>query len=166
MVAARSGSRSAAEQLCRRHLPAVWRAAYAVCGSRAAADDAVQDCFERALRNLDRFDVGRPFGPWIHRIAVNCALDQVRRGPRHELLEERHEPATDGESAVHEREELIEALSTLSIEVRTVVVARVLLDVAPPDVARMLDIPVGTVHSRLSRGMDALREELEGALDG
>lgn len=144
----------------------MWRAAYAVCGSRAAADDAVQDCFERVLRNLDHFDTSRPFAPWVHRIAVNCALDQVRRRPSHEELEERHEPAVEQDSSLPEREALVEALSTLSLELRTVVVARVLLDVAPPEVARMLDVPVGTVHSRLSRGMDALRVELEGALDG
>jgi DNA-directed RNA polymerase specialized sigma24 family protein len=75
---ARGGSREAAGELFTRHWPAAWRAAYAVTGRRALADDVAQDAFERAFAALSRFDERRPFGPWLHRIVVNRCLDLLR----------------------------------------------------------------------------------------
>ena len=71
---ARAGSSAAAQELIRRHLPATWKAALVVAGSRERADDATQEAFVDALRSLDRFDTSRPFGPWVARIAVNRAV--------------------------------------------------------------------------------------------
>ncbi|MGZ4387894.1 MAG: RNA polymerase sigma factor, partial [Gaiellaceae bacterium] len=75
---ARGGSREAAAELFERYWGAAWRAAYAVTGRRALADDVAQDAFERALAALARFDDTRPFAPWLHRIVVNRALDLLR----------------------------------------------------------------------------------------
>src|ERR687886_2237010 len=75
---ARGGSREAAGELFSRHWPAAWRAAYAVTGRRAMADDVAQDAFERAFAALSRFDERRPFAPWLHRIVVNRSLDLLR----------------------------------------------------------------------------------------
>src|SRR5919202_5580783 len=76
---ARRGAREAAGELFSRHWPAAWRAAYAVTGRRAMADDVAQDAFERAFAALSRFDARRPFAPWLHRIVVNRALDLLQR---------------------------------------------------------------------------------------
>src|SRR3954453_15286926 len=75
---ARRGSRDAAAELFTRHWRAAWRAAYAVTGRRALADDVAQDAFERAFGALARFDERRPFAPWLHRIVVNRSLDLLR----------------------------------------------------------------------------------------
>src|ERR671928_107876 len=75
---ARKGSRDAAGELFSRHWRDAWRAAYAVTGRRAMADDVAQDAFERAFAALSRFDARRPFAPWLHRIVVNRALDLLR----------------------------------------------------------------------------------------
>src|SRR4029453_655018 len=72
---ARAGSVSDLEALFREHWPRAHRAAYLVVQDAAAAEDIAQEAFLSALRNLDRFDRRRPFGPWLHRIVVNRAID-------------------------------------------------------------------------------------------
>src|SRR3954465_14034977 len=76
---AREGSAGAIDELFRAHWPAAHRAAYLVVHDSAAAEDIAQESFLAALRALDRFDRRRPFGPWLHRIVVNRAIDHVRR---------------------------------------------------------------------------------------
>src|SRR5829696_7364697 len=75
---ARAGSADALNELFDRYFPAVWKAAYRVTGSRALADDAVQEAFVRAFAALDTFDERRPLEPWLARIAVNRSIDLVR----------------------------------------------------------------------------------------
>ena len=76
--AAQAGSASAVEALFRLHWHNAYRAAYLVVHDAAAAEDIAQEAFLAALRRLDRFDRSRPFGPWLHRIVVNRAIDWVR----------------------------------------------------------------------------------------
>src|SRR5207244_13580986 len=73
-----TGSASAIEALFRLHWPRAYRAAYLVVHESAAAEDIAQEAFLAAIRRLDRFDKERPFGPWLHRIVVNRAIDFVR----------------------------------------------------------------------------------------
>src|ERR671935_1496010 len=75
---AQDGSTSAMEALFRHHWPRAYRAAYLVVHDSAAAEDIAQEAFLAAVRNLDRFDRRRPFGPWLHRIVVNRAIDWAR----------------------------------------------------------------------------------------
>ena len=76
--AAQRGSEEALEELFRRHWRAAHRAAYLVVHDGAAAEDIAQEAFIAAIRTLDRFDRRRPFGPWLHRIVVNRAIDWSR----------------------------------------------------------------------------------------
>src|ERR671929_2140565 len=76
--AAQSGSADAMERLYRAHWPRAYRAAYLVVHDAAGAEDIAQEAFLAAVRALDRFDRRRPFGPWLHRIAVNRAIDWAR----------------------------------------------------------------------------------------
>src|SRR3954470_15678398 len=76
--AAQRGSSEAIEALFDRHWPALHRAAYLVVHDAAAAEDIAQEAFLAALRALDRFDRRRPLAPWLHRIAVNRAIDWAR----------------------------------------------------------------------------------------
>lgn len=157
---ARRGSREAAAALFARHWPAAWRAAFAVTGRRALADDVTQDAFERAFAAIDRFDERRPFAAWLHRIVVNRSIDLLRAERRLVGLD----AAGDLEAAAAEEGgdgAALLALAGLSAERRAVVVLRHLLGYAPPEIAVILGLPVGTVNSRLGRAMVELRGRLE-----
>jgi len=75
---AQAGSASDLEALFRTHWAPAYRAAYLVVHDAAAAEDIAQEAFLAAVRALDRFDRRRPFGPWLHRIVVNRAIDWAR----------------------------------------------------------------------------------------
>src|ERR1700756_3726721 len=75
---AQAGSQSDFEALFRAHWGPAYRAAYLVVRDAAAAEDIAQEAFMAAVRSLDRFDRRRPFGPWLHRIVVNRAIDWSR----------------------------------------------------------------------------------------
>jgi RNA polymerase sigma-70 factor, ECF subfamily len=156
---AQTGSVSDFEALFRAHWPYAYRAAYLVVHDSEAAEDIVQEAFLAAIRHLDRFDRRRPFRPWLHRIVVNRAIDWARaRAVRAEV------ELTDVAAAVRGAElgsETISALQSLPPEQRAVIVLRHLLGYTPGEIARMLDLPRGTVNSRLRRGLDRLQEELE-----
>jgi RNA polymerase sigma-70 factor, ECF subfamily len=162
---AQRGSAAALEQLFRAHWNRAYRAALLVVGDAAAAEDIAQESFLAAVRALDRFDRRRPFGPWLHRIVVNRAIDWGRaRALRRELaLDGVAEPAAAA-AAVRgggRTEELAGALASLVPEQRAVIVLRYLLDYTPGEIAELLDLPRGTVNSRLRRGLDRLGGELE-----
>jgi RNA polymerase sigma-70 factor (ECF subfamily) len=157
--AAQRGSLPDLEELFRAHWPRAYRAAYLVTHDAAAAEDIAQESFLAAIRALDRFDRGRPFGPWLHRIAVNRAIDWTRaRRLRAEV--ELHEslPSTDRERPP--RDDVLAALARLPPEHRAVIVMRHLLEFTPGEIAEALDLPRGTVNSRLRRGLDSLVDEL------
>jgi RNA polymerase sigma factor (sigma-70 family) len=160
VAAIRRGSPDAADALFERHWPGAWRAAYALLGERGAADDAAQRAVERAIRSLDQFRAGAPFGPWIRRIAVNQALDALRRRrPEQPLTEATAGP--DPYAEVLDRDALLGAVARLPSERRVVVAMRYWLDLDPPEIAAALGVPVGTVSSRLSRALSELRQLLE-----
>jgi RNA polymerase sigma-70 factor (ECF subfamily) len=155
---AQEGSVSDLEALFRAHWPRAFRAAYLVAHDAAAAEDIAQESFLAAIRSLDRFDRRRPFGPWLHRIVVNRAIDWTRaRALRGEVgLSE----ASASVSAPHEPNETLGALARLPPEQRAVIVLRYLLEFTPGEIADALALPRGTVNSRLRRGLDALGDEL------
>ena len=160
---AQRGSAVALEALFRAHWPRAYRAALLVVGDAAAAEDIAQESFLAAVRALDRFDRRRPFGPWLHRIVVNRAIDWGRaRSLRRELdLEGVPEPAAPDDRRPERVDEISGALADLVPEQRAVIVLRYLLDYTPGEIADLLDLPRGTVNSRLRRGLDRLAEELE-----
>ena len=157
---ARAGSREAAAELFARHWPAAWRAALALTGRRAMAEDVAQDAFERAFAALSRFDADRPFGPWLHRIVVNRALDLLRSERRLVGLDQTQEAIADEDAGPGDRA-LLTLVQGLSPERRAVVVLRYGLGYPPPEIARLLGLRVGTVHSRLARALVDLRELVE-----
>jgi len=160
---AQRGSVEALEQLFRLHWPRAYRAAFVVVGDAAAAEDIAQESFLAAVRALDRFDRRRPFGPWLHRIVVNRAIDWARaRTLRREVgVESVVEPAAPGRVEGERTDELAAALAALNVEQRAVVVLRYLLGYTPGEIAELLELPRGTVNSRLRRGLDRLQETLE-----
>jgi len=83
LAQARAGNREAFRTLVERHSRAVFRVAYRITGNDADAEDVVQDTFIRAYTELKKFEARSGFGTWLHRIAANCAIDLIRRRPRH-----------------------------------------------------------------------------------
>jgi RNA polymerase sigma-70 factor (ECF subfamily) len=159
---AQRGSRQALSDLYAAHWPDAHRAAYLVVRDAGAAEDIAQDAFLAAVDALDRFDRRRPFAPWLHRIVVNRAIDW---GRREALRRSAGGAEADEQAAPAARQELgedvMEALAGLPVEQRAVVVLRHLLEYTPGEIARMLDLPRGTVNSRLRRALDQLGSALE-----
>ena len=158
MRGAQAGSEADLEALFRAHWPRAFRAAYLVVGDAAAAEDVAQEAFLAAVRALDRFDRRRPFGPWLHRIVVNRAIDWSR-ARRLRAEQELGEPGA-GDPEPGDPAGLAGALAALAAEERAVIVLRHLLGYTPGEIAALLELPRGTVNSRLRRGLDALREQV------
>jgi RNA polymerase sigma-70 factor (ECF subfamily) len=156
--AARRGDREAAAELFRRHWPGAWRAAYGVTGRRAMADDIAADAFERAFAALARFDDRRPFRPWLHRIVVNRALDLLRSERRLVGGDLPFEAAETRDDGANGDRALLEAIAELPLQRRVVVILRYGIGMGAEEIAAVLDLPVGTVHSRLARALEQLRE--------
>jgi RNA polymerase sigma-70 factor, ECF subfamily len=158
---ARKGSMEAAGALFDRYWPSAWAAAYAVTADRSAADDAAQEAIQQAFGALDRFDTTRPFGPWLKRIAVNRAIDHLRRARRVTVLEDEADlhAWTLGEAAAEDMRlwAVADAVAALGTAKRAVVVLHYWLDFTIEEIAGALGLPVGTVASRLSRALAELR---------
>ena len=162
--AAQRGSEEAVEELFERHWGGAYRAALLVTGDRAAAEDIAQEAFLSALRALPGFDLRRPLRPWLHRIAVNRAIDWSRaRALRNEVgadvAGEPQAPAAGDTAGLGE--EIAAALLALAPEQRAVVVMRYVLELTPGEIGAALGLPRGTVNSRLRRGLDALADAIE-----
>ena len=159
MRGAQRGSASDLEALFRNHWPRAYRAAYLVTHDPGAAEDIAQESFLAAIRALDSFDRRRPFGPWLHRIVVNRAIDWTRARRLRSEVELSESLPAPGRSELP-RDDVLQALAQLPPEHRAVIVLRYLLEFTPGEIAEALDLPRGTVNSRLRRGLDTLVEEL------
>ena len=145
----------------------VYAVAMRVVRRHDVADDVTQEAFLRAYQALDRFDTGRPFGPWICRIAANLAVNHVRspRAREDELPEDLHEETSgqapiDGLLEREAKEVLEQAMGCLPAEQRVVFVLRTAEELSYKEIAEALDISIGTVMSRLSRAREKLRVSL------
>jgi RNA polymerase sigma-70 factor, ECF subfamily len=165
IAGALAGSEADLEALFRHHWPRAYRAAFLIVHDHAAAEDIAQEAFLAAVRHLERFDRRRPFGPWLGAIVANRAIDCVRA--RTARRESAYEPVASAASVEPQPgpycEELLPALATLSPEHRAVIVLRYVLEYTPGEIARALELPRGTVNSRLRRGLDALETSLRTA---
>lgn len=173
--AARHGDAAAMDALLRRHYDRVHAVCRRIAGSTRDADDAAQEAMIRIVRNLDRFDGRASFGTWAYRIAMNTSLDELRKRKRRPQL---HIVADGGEStepvhpdpgddrahleidAVADRLAIDAAIAELPEEFRLPVVLRDVCDLDYAEIAVQLDIPVGTVKSRIARGRRQLVERL------
>jgi RNA polymerase sigma-70 factor, ECF subfamily len=150
--------------MVKRYERRVYAVALRVVRRHDVADDVAQEAFLRAWQALSTFDLARPFGPWVCRIAANLAVNQVRSPrAREEGLPEGHgeqeDQGQDPLANVLEAEAgraLEGALSALPTEQRAVVTLRVIEEMSYKEIAEALSLPVGTVMSRLARGREKL----------
>jgi RNA polymerase sigma-70 factor, ECF subfamily len=171
VVLAQQGDRNAFGELARRHYQGVVRVVYRMCGDTALAEDATQEAFIRAWVNLPSFQPSAPLRSWLYRIAINAALDVLRRKPEESLEENQVTMIPDQtagpETALIEKERVAlvqQAMKNLPEAARSVLVLREYGDLSYQEIAKVLDIPVGTVMSRLNYARNRLRELLRGVL--
>ena len=163
IAGALAGSEGDLEALFVRHWPRAYRTAYLIVGDHAAAEDIAQEAFLAAVRRLEWFDRRRKFGPWLSAIVANRAIDWTRsRTARREcgLDSGGFDPTAPEPVAAGYSPQVLAALHRLPPGQRAVVVLRYVLEFTPGEIARALELPRGTVNSRLRRGLDALEMQL------
>jgi RNA polymerase sigma-70 factor, ECF subfamily len=170
---AQGGNFFAFEEVVRRYQRRVYSTALRILRRHDLADDVTQEAFIRAHRALASYDLARPFGPWMCRIAANLAINHVRSPEAREeeldeaALAERPSAGAGPLGALLEKEArdvLEDAIGALPAEQRAVFVLRTFEDLSYKEIAEALDLEVGTVMSRLSRAREKLRLSLAGYL--
>ncbi|HSL11138.1 MAG TPA: sigma-70 family RNA polymerase sigma factor [Actinomycetota bacterium] len=167
-----AGDREAFGALVERHRDRVYRVCLRVTGDAEEALDASQEAFLSALRNLDRFRGDAAFTTWIHRIAVNASYDRMRARARTPLLHavaddgsrpEPGPPVPDPADAVADATDVAAALASVPEEFRAALVLADVEDLPYDEISAILEVPVGTVKSRVHRGRVALARAMGSA---
>ena len=159
------------EEVVRRFRRRVFGIAYKFTGRYEESQDLTQEIFLRVFKSLDKFDQNADFGTWLYSVSRNHCIDHYRSGRRERELLVRHELALedfpsqrfDPHRAVEVRDKkklLVQALSNLPEKLREAVVLRDIKELTYQEIVDRLDLPEGTVKSRINRG----RHELGRAL--
>jgi RNA polymerase sigma-70 factor, ECF subfamily len=149
------------------HLNDLFRTAVRVLGDRVRAEDVVQEVYLQAWKSFHRFESGTNCRAWLFKILFHCINHHRRKWFRFPLLREQEEFLEANLTAVEPvpehltDQDILTALDQLTAEYRSVVLLVDVEEFAYKDAAEILDIPIGTVMSRLSRGRKALRASLE-----
>lgn len=158
------GDRQALGTLVRYYEKPVYNAAYRVLGNRDEASDVTQTAFLKVFENLDRYDPKHRLFSWLYRIALNEAIDQIRRQNRLETLAEERCGGNEGPeriaAAAERSRQVQEVLMELSVEYRTVLVMHYFTECSYRDIAEILDLPEKTVKSRLFTARQQMKERL------
>lgn len=171
VAAAQGGDKRALDTLLRRHYDRLYALCRRLTGDEADAADACQEALMAVVRGLPRFDARSSFATWSYRVATNAALDELRRRRRRPV------PSLDADAGAGQgggfgppvgrvtadsadgtalRLDVDAALATLAPEFRAPVVLRDLCGLSYEEIAEVLDIPPGTVRSRIARARGAL----------
>lgn len=163
VLAAKSGDATAFATLVHAESLAAYRLALSIVRSPAEAEDAVQEAFLRAWRDIGSLRDVELWPAWFRRLIVRSALDQTRRRPRVREVDLDLVADLPGlEPAVHpaDRLELIAAFDRLPPDDRAILALRFFADLEMADAAAALGIPLGTAKSRLHRALGRLREQM------
>ncbi|HET8786628.1 MAG TPA: sigma-70 family RNA polymerase sigma factor [Candidatus Limnocylindrales bacterium] len=165
----RAGEPDAFTEIVRRHQQRVYSLCLRMLGEADAAADVAQDTFLTVLRKLESFRGDAAFTTWLHRVAVNACYDELRRKRRRPILHvvsddgPEHDP---GPSIADHADEVVgtsdaaAALASIPEEFRVAVVLADVQDLPYDQIAEILEVPVGTVKSRVHRGRVALAAAL------
>lgn len=169
---ASGGDASAFNRLMEMHERRMYAVALRMCGNREDAQDCLQEAMLRIYRSISGFKGQSTFATWVYRITMNTCLDELRRKKNRQntsldnLLDMGWSP-TDGTNAPEKkaiqaetRRHIHEAIRDLPEDMRAAVVLRDIQGLSYDEIAQALDINVGTIKSRISRGREKLREKL------
>jgi RNA polymerase sigma-70 factor (ECF subfamily) len=162
-----SGDTEAFDELMTRYAASVYKVTYSLTRNHADADDLSQETFIRAFRAIARFDEHYQFYTWVRRIAVNLCFNHLKRGKKFRFLPL---PMSDSDTESPDiadprpqvadsclRRDLDAALEKLPPDQRAIFVLRVNEELSYNEISQMLNIPIGTVMSRLNRARERLR---------
>jgi RNA polymerase sigma-70 factor (ECF subfamily) len=173
-----AGEEAAWGELHRDHYPRLWSSVQRILNNPTLADDVVQEAFIKAHRDIRRFAGQSQLGTWLYRIAINQALDAVRKKQRTDrwlsflspIAEQEHQPAmpegyvppvaSTGLENAELRETIFQAMTELSVEHRAVIQLRLIDEMSLEETARLLRCKPGTVNSRLHYACEHLRRKL------
>jgi RNA polymerase sigma-70 factor (ECF subfamily) len=180
---AQQGDVRAFEQLFQQYQKGIYNAIYQIVRSESDAADLTQDVFVRAYRALPRLQSPEAFTSWLYRIAINLSRNHLRDsarsrteslefsdgdeegGGQREIADTSMDPAAKAQTRdVQDR--VRRAIATLSPDHRSVITFHHIEEMPVEEIARILDISVGTVKSRLSRARENLRRKLAGYVEG
>ena len=168
---AQNGDRNAYGELVRHYHSGVVNVVYRMCGDVELAEDAAQDAFIQAWLRLSTFRPGTSLRNWLYRIAVNAALDVVRRESKSPPADVESltlaDPLAGPEAAFIQKERTVivqQAVLSLTETSREVLVLREYGGLSYQEIASTLDIPLGTVMSRLNYARERLKELLVSQL--
>jgi RNA polymerase sigma-70 factor, ECF subfamily len=158
------------EQLLRDNYSMMRAVCWRILSNESDADDATQNAMMAIVKNFSSFDERSAFSTWAYRIATNAALDELRRrrrrpltllsqdnGETTDIADQRSE---DQFSHIDAHDELSSALALIPEEYRVALVLRDVADLDYEEISRILDVPIGTVRSRIARGRARLAEIL------
>lgn len=162
---ARAGDNNAFGALVHRHTPRISATVIGMLGNTAAADDVGQEVFIRFFRSMDSFNGQSELSTYLIRIAINLSINELKRQKRKHTVSYDNSTFNDPEQddSVNSPEnrdlkELLEkAIQRLDIKYRKVIVLRLVIGYSTKETAKILDIPMGTVLSRLARGQKKLQ---------
>ena len=159
---AQAGEKDALNDLLSAHYDQVYAVCRRMTGNDADAADAAQEALIAVARSVGRFDGRSRFSTWIYRIAMNASIDELRRRSRRPVvgLDEARPRVAEPGDVIENRVDIDAALRTLPDTLRAAVVLRDLCGLDYAEIAEVLDIPDGTVRSRISRGRASLVEAL------
>jgi RNA polymerase sigma-70 factor (ECF subfamily) len=162
--AAAQGDRTALDVLLARHVDRVHAVCRRVLGNEQDALDATQEALIAITRGIGSFDGRAQFTTWAYRVATNAALDEARRRARRPLpaesLPDRAESPHDVADRVADAIDVDAALAAIPVEYRAAVALRDLAGLDYAEIAAVLELPAGTVRSRIARGRAALADRL------
>jgi RNA polymerase sigma-70 factor (ECF subfamily) len=168
-LSAARGDADAFGELVRRYQTPVFNVCYRLMGERAEAEDMAQEAFLRAYERLGSYDAGRPFGPWVRRVAANVCLNRLARArPALVAFEDewdeppappRHNPEAARQEA-EAGEALRAAIQSLPPQYRAVIELRHFQELSYEEIAAALDVPLNTAKSYLFRARKLLAQRL------
>jgi RNA polymerase sigma-70 factor (ECF subfamily) len=177
-----AGDDDAFAALVRIHQATVYNIAYRLVGQRETAQDLAQETFLRAFKALDTFDLNRPFGPWLYRIATNLSINWVKRARLPTLSLDAPPPAVEDDAEplaipdtsaepaarfaqAEMQTRLRKTILSLPPDYRVVIELRHFQEMSYEEMAEALNAPLGTVKTRLFRARRLLRDRLSGVRD-
>ena len=172
----KNGDQNAFAEIVELYKDKVFQLSYRMLGNRHEAEDIAQEAFLRAYVNIHSYDTNRKFSTWLYRIATNLSIDRIRK-KKPDFYLDAEVVGTEGltmysqvaaDVALPEDEvESLELQTMIQTEIlklpdkyRSVIVLKYIEEMSLKEISEILDLPVGTVKTRIHRGREALRNQL------